>query len=419
MESSPSTAQPTGAHILIVDDEEIILLALRETLALEGYQVHTFNHPLRALEAVKQQEFAVILSDQKMPDLSGLDFLAQARQLRPNATRILITAVLSLDTVIESINRGEIYRFIVKPWYREELLATIHNAVQRYDLICRNEALQARTLAMNRELQAQVAHIGEQNEQLVRVSKALEQNLDRSLQVGLHMLEAFLPPLGSQARRVHKLSRAMAEVLQLPPEQTRVLEIASWLCDLGLLAVPRALIRRWQINPQSLTEPELHTIQQHPLLGETLAQFAQPLEGVGAAIRGHHERFDGRGYPDRLGGGEIPWLARLLAVAVGYAESTRDPVSTSEMIKHQAGTVYDPEAVRVFVRALPRSSIPRKEREVLLSELRPGMTLAQGVYTANGMLLVPEGQCLTQTSIDKVLNHDRVSPIRHALLVYC
>ena len=81
---------------------------------------------------LKDQQFSVVISDQQMPLISGLEFLTQVREIQPNATRILITAVLTLSTVIDAINKGEIYRFIVKPWLREELLATVKTAVQRY-----------------------------------------------------------------------------------------------------------------------------------------------------------------------------------------------------------------------------------------------------------------------------------------------
>jgi hypothetical protein len=154
------------------------------------------------------------------------------------------------------------------------------------------------------------------------------------------------------------------------------------------------------------------------VLGEELANFAHPLKNVGAIIRAHHERFDGLGYPDALSGEKIPWLARLLAVAVAYSESSSDAPATVEHIKHQRGSVFDPEAVRAFLRALPQATMPKRQREVLLSELRTGMVLARGIYTANGLLLIPDGQRLTETSIDKLNNHNRVNPIAQSLLVY-
>jgi DNA-binding NtrC family response regulator len=130
MKSEPSPQDNSLHRILVVDDEEIVLVALRETLRREGYQVETTTDALRALEMVRQEQYAVIITDQMMPLLSGLEFLAQVKQIQPDATRILITAVLSLGTVIDAINKGEIYRFIVKPWLREELLATVRSDFQ-------------------------------------------------------------------------------------------------------------------------------------------------------------------------------------------------------------------------------------------------------------------------------------------------
>ena len=151
------------AKILIVDDEAVVLTALSKTLQLEGYEVFAVEDPLEAIHLVQTTPFSVILSDQQMPALSGLEFLAQVKEVQPNATRILITAVLSLNTVIEAINRGEVYRFIVKPWLREELLITIRNAALRYELICRNASLHAQTTAMNQQLATQLAQLDVQN----------------------------------------------------------------------------------------------------------------------------------------------------------------------------------------------------------------------------------------------------------------
>ena len=415
----------TLKRVLVVDDEEIVLVALRETLRREGYQVVTAASPLAALELVKQEAFAVIISDHQMPGMTGLDFLSHAKSLQPDATRILITAVLSLDTVIEAINRGEIYRFIVKPWLREELLATVKNAASRHELITRNTVLQATTLAMNerltelnQSLEQEVAKTAERTAELGRLNQALEQNLNHSVRLCLQILQTFYPTLGSQARRVYEITKAMAAAIGLSNVDRQTLELSAWLHDIGLVGVPRQLIRKWQNEPNTLGDAERALIEQHPVIAQELTGFVDHLQGVGLTIRAHHERFDGRGYPDRLQGDQIPWLARLLAVAVAYTESNQGPGATIENIKLSSGFAFDPEAVRAFLRAIPAAAVPRKQREVLLAELHPGMVVAKGIYTANGLLLIPEGQQLTETYIDKLRNHNRIQPINQALLVY-
>jgi response regulator RpfG family c-di-GMP phosphodiesterase len=422
----PNTDSHALHRLLIVDDEEIVLVALRDTLRHEGYEVTALSNPLEALTSLRNDAYSVIITDQQMPLITGLDFLAQAKLIQPDCTRILITAVLSLKTVIEAINKGEIYRFVIKPWLREELLATVASAVQRYELICKNRVLQATTLAMNerlsalnRSLEAQVGRVADQNQELARLNEALEQNLHRSVELCLKTMETFYPTLGTQARRVHVLCRAMATSLRLAPDQGQSLEVAAWLHDIGLVGVPRTLIRHWETKPGSLSEPERALVEHHPILGQELAAFAHSLAAVGDAIRAHHERYDGKGYPDQLAGENIPWLGRLLAVAVAFVESDHDTETTAELLRQRSGSAYDPEAVQALVTSLPRISVPRKQREVSLAELEPGMVLAKGIYTASGILLIPDGQRLSATYIDKLHNHHRINPITQSLMVYC
>jgi|SRR6185503_1075677 response regulator RpfG family c-di-GMP phosphodiesterase len=391
-------------NILVVDDEEIVLAALREMLSREGYHVSTCLRAEEAIALLEEQTFSVVLTDQKMPGLTGLEFLACVKALQPDATRILITGAVNLATVIDSINKGEIYRFVVKPWVLEELLATVSNAVQRYEMICKSATLMATTLAMNAELK--------------KANAALNLNLRRSVELCLTTMESFYPTLGSQARRVHGLCRAMADGLRLMREDRETLEVSAWLHDIGLVGVPRQIIRRWERAPATLSKAEKALVQQHPALGQELASFVHNLEDVGLIIRAHHERFDGKGFPDKLKGRQIPWLARLLAVAAGYAESPQDGAAAIERVQAGRGKAYDPEAVKAFLRCLPQASVPRREREVAVHELKPGMVLARGVYSRHGLQIAPDGQSLTEAYIERILRHHRLKPITQSLVVY-
>jgi response regulator RpfG family c-di-GMP phosphodiesterase len=413
-------------RILIVDDEEVLARTLKEPLSREGYQVRAEFNALEAMKLLREERYSVVLSDQRMPQMTGLEFLAQTKQIQPDATRILITGVVNLNTVIEAINKGEIYRFIVKPWIREELLASVKNAVQRHELICRNRELQRTTLAMNEQLAAlnraleeKVQAEARHNHELAELNNAFAENLDRSVEMCLKTLQTFYPSLGVQARQVHGLCREMAESLNLAPELRRILEISAWLHDIGLMGVPRRLIRLWQKSPSTLNKAERELIQQHPVLGQELAGFIHHLHDVGKVIRSHHERFDGKGYPDGLSGEDIPWLGRLLAVAVAFASEISGKIVGLENLQRQSGTAFDPEAVRLLLRCQNSSRVPRGEKEILLSELQPGMVLAKGIYGSNGLLLMPEGQILSKAFITKLQNHHRVNPIRQTLLVYC
>ncbi len=412
--------------ILIVDDEPASLALLKDDLEREGWKTAAFADPDSALAELKKRKFSVIMADQRMPKLSGLELLARAQQLQPLAARVLITGVVQLNTVIDAINQGEVFRFVAKPWLREELLVTIRNGIQRYQLMCHNEHLQQTTQAMNeqlvdlnRSLEQQVKLVAQKNQQLAELNAALELNLNRSIEICVHAMQTFYPTLGNQARRVSQLCQSIAQILQLNAEDTRTLKTSAWLYDIGLVGVPRQIIKHWQEQPAKLDAAEKAVIEQHPILGQELAVFGSQLDQVGEIIRAHHECFDGSGYPDQLSGPNIPWLARLLAVAVAYASSPLPDAGAVDAIKAGAGTAFDPEAVRAFLRAQMVAVIPRKERQVMLADLRPGMLLAKGIYTYNGLLLVPEGRELNATNIEKVLNHNRIQPIVQSIVIYC
>jgi DNA-binding NtrC family response regulator len=165
MQTELNLPEEAPRPILIVDDEEIVLVALRDTLLREGYTVVSSPHAVHALSVLEQQEFSVIITDQQMPMVTGLEFLAQVRQIQPDATRILITAVLNIGTLIDAVNKAEIYRFIVKPWSREDLLSTVKHAVERYGKISSQKRLLSRTM--------------DQNQQLKKANNALEAEVAR------------------------------------------------------------------------------------------------------------------------------------------------------------------------------------------------------------------------------------------------
>lgn len=421
----PDTIAP-GHRVLIVDDEPSVLGVLKTVLTRANYEVVALPDPLAAQEILTRQEFSVIISDLRMPGLSGLELLAEARRVQPLATRILMTAVLSLDTVIDAINQGEIYRFIVKPWLQEEFLTTVRNGVQRHELICQNVQLDAAARTMNLQLaqlnsslEQQVKIVADQNRRLAEMNVALEQNLLRSMQLCVHTIHTFYPTLGNQVRRVSQLCRFVATTARLEPEDRRVLESSALLYDVGLVGVPRHIIKKWQEDPEALGFGERALVGQHPILGQELAAFSRDLDRVGLVIRSHHERFDGAGYPDKLAGDRIPWLARLLSVVIAYASCRLTPADALDKVKHDSGSAFDPAAVRIFLEALAVEQSSRNAREVQLAELQPGMVVARGLYSRDGRVLATEGQLINAGFIQQMLRGQTLEPIAESLLVYC
>ncbi len=422
-----ATAPPnaSAAQILVVDDEPVVLTALKVTLEREGFPVVACTSPLKALSVLAERDFAVIISDQRMPEMIGLDFLIESRRLRPNASRILITAVLALPTIVDAINKGEIFRFIAKPWLREELIATVRNAVQRHELVTRNQALQAETQDLNAQLREantslehKVQDLEKQRQHLDAVNHELASSYENSLELCRRILTTYDPILGGQAKALVEFATQMAATDKFTDAERHALRAGAWLCDLGLIGVPREMLRAFRTKTEQLTDRERGTLHNHPIYSQTLASLVDPRAEVGEVIRAHHERYDGRGYPDGVSGDAIPWPARCLAVAVGFVESGLSKTASIDALLAKSGTEFDPEAVRLFLKVANLVQLPKQVREIMLEELEPGMVLANGIYSPHGLLLIGEGQPLSTTTIAKIRSHDRVTPISQRLLVY-
>jgi response regulator RpfG family c-di-GMP phosphodiesterase len=337
----------------------------------------------------------------------------------------LITAVLSLPTIVDAINKGEIFRFVAKPWLREELTATVKNAINRYELIVANDQLTREQQRLNEQLTianaalgAQVKNLEAQKVELDRANRELASSYEHSLDLCVRILTTYDPLLGGQTKAVVEIAKKMAETEHFSDDERHVLRASAWLCDLGLIGVDRELLRNFRTAPHRLSERELATLHSHPIYSQTLASFMDNRSTVGETIRAHHERFDGQGYPDGLSGLNIPWTARCLAVAIWFVESGLPKDEAIEAVVSESGKALDPEAVRLFLKVTHLLHLPRQVKEILLDELQPGMILANGLYRPHGLLLVGEGQTLSNTMISKIRNHNLVDPISQRLLVY-
>jgi response regulator RpfG family c-di-GMP phosphodiesterase len=420
-----NSSQSFHASILIVDDDRDILSALSQILEHEGHSVVCCTGGEAALEEMERERFAALLTDQYMPEMNGIQLLERARLLQPNCTRLLMTGMLGVETLVGAINSGEVYRFVSKPWNKPELIATLDHAVQRFSLLSENERLHSETLRlnsslerMNESLRQNLEVVTEQKTTIDRAHDALRQNFDHSLGLCFRLISTFYPLLGKQAQAVVEMCRAMAASEYFTDAERHVLMTSAWIYDIGLVALDRPLLHKLLTRPEACTAEEHALLRHHPVIGQTLAAFVDQLQEVGATIRAHHERFDGAGYPDGQAGEAIPWTARCLAVAVAYVQTGLPREEACEFLRGESGKAFDPEAVRLFFRSNRMSNLPKNVKEVLMAELKPGMQLARGIVTPSGMLLMPEGQVLNEVAIYKLSNHNRLNLVTERLLVF-
>ena len=340
-------------RILIVDDEPIVRVALKAILERSGFSVDEAGNAVEGLKKLEEADYALVISDYKMPGMSGLDFLAQVKTLRPKTIRILTTVAFNVAPHIEEINRAEVYQFIVKPWESKTLLETVRRGIQRHDCDRRQASNQENHLAANQKLASKAIDLESSSKHLESEVQTLRSNWHQSVEVTSRAVATFLPEMGALGNQVQGLCKVMAQELNLSSRDQELLDLSAQLFDVGLLQIPSDLVERWRTNPEHLSDTEWEIIHQHPSLGAKMIPFEGPYSLVSEIVAAHHERLDGSGYPNRLRGDQIPALAQVLSAAIAMCDALTPPNETLESLRKtpEAYSTRALEAIEKVIRS--------------------------------------------------------------------
>ncbi len=410
-QNSAPTELPTEKpfSILCVDDEENILIALKRLFRAEPYQILTATSGKEGLEILRGNDsIGLILSDQRMPEMSGALFLQAARELSTDVYRIILTAFADANAAMDSINQGGAHRFLIKPWNKADLLLTVREGLQRFFLIRENLRLKEEVAQWNTNLKKRVmqqtALIGKKREET-----QLQNARISSISATVSLMFGDVQEQRNQRRYKHSRSvsalvEAMSITLMLPQAQREEYRKAALLHDIGLLGLSDLLLAKGaeMMNSDETAEYRAHTVK-----GEALMARNEELRGIGLIIRHHHEEFDGSGYPDGVAGEEIPLGARLIHLA-SFIVTTYLPKSgmdakfqLTRKLAAGMGSRFDPAlAAAANLALLEVLNTPTWQRlvveeEILVHELKGGMVVTREFYDNHGMLLIKQGTRVT------------------------
>lgn len=416
--------------VLFVDDERNVLRALERLFRGEGYELLTAASGPEGLELLATREVSLVVSDQRMPGMSGAEFLQRVRELYPDTLRIVLTGHADIGTAMAAINEGAVFRFISKPWNDHEIKLVVRDALRQRELVAENRRLLELTLRQNEELRDLNQHlerkveerteeIAAKNRELQGLYSTLEKNFFDSIRVFLQLIEMFDPLLGGHAKRVAALSSTVAARLGLDAAEQELVEVAGILHDIGLIGLPRELLTK---RPAEMNPSEAALYRQHPVLGHTTLGGIDNLRQVAVLVRTHHENFSGTGFPDRLRGEEIPLGARILHAASSYDELVsrfgfKGPQAL-EQLRKRGGADFDPEVLFHLQEALAAGPSMRQETVVPLSRLEPGMVLSRNLKTVSGRLLLPERAVVQPAHIEKLQNFNKIDPIDGGIYIF-
>ena len=348
--------------VLFVDDEVNILKALQRLLRNEPIDVLTANSPSEAFELIERADPQVIVSDQRMPEMSGVDFLASVRDRHSDVVRMMLTGYTDMTIAVEAINKGEIYRLITKPWNDEELKATLRQAFDHYDLKAEIKRLNSVTREQNFKLQDMNKNleekVRERTKQLDGKNTELRTAYIQTIRALAEAIDAKDAYTRGHSERVAVYASRIAREMNLPKELIERVYFAGLLHDVGKIGIPDAIITK----PDRLNEEEYEEIKRHPEIGAKILEPVEFLRGVVPCVRHHHEWYDGcqNGYPDRLAGDQIPLPSRVIVVADTVEAMTSDrpyrkALPTDAVVKEMhkySGTQFDPVVVDAFLKLL-------------------------------------------------------------------
>jgi len=358
--------------ILIVDDEDSILNAFRRILADEDYDVQTVNNGFDGLQKLRTAEkpYSLIISDQRMPGMSGVQFFTQAKDISPDSVRILLTGYADSDSIIEAINKGGVHLYFTKPWREEEVLLHIRQSISKVDILRENKKLVEIIQGKNKELLELNKSLEEKalektNDLLVQTEKLKESYrksqiiLEGIVRTLSKIVETRDPYTSGHEDQVAKISCKIAKEMNLLDDQISLIHIAATLHDIGKISVPSEILTK----PSALTDLEREIIKNHCKVANDILiniEFPYPVAEI---IYQHHERMDGSGYPRGLRGEEIALEARIIGVAdVVDAMASYRPyrpalgvdAAIREIIKFK-GEKYDPQVVEACLRVYNKS----------------------------------------------------------------
>jgi len=379
----------------------------------------------------------LIVSDQRMPGLTGSEFLRQSRDIVPDALRIMLTGYADINATIDAINKGGAFRYINKPWDDDEMIRTIRDSVRQCHLLAENRRLSALVEKQNDELKEwngnlksrvleQTAAIRIRNDELSGLSNKLQEEYENCLKAFFGLVELRDRELGSHSRQVTRLSVMIAEGMNLPEAEIKLIRMGAMLHDIGKIGISDALLRK---DMEGMNANELEEYRMHAVRGQATLDSIRDLRPAGLLIRHHHENFDGTGYPDRLMKGDIPVGARIIALAdhvdrVFTGNRVDNAIERSlESAGKELGKKFDPalfpnleQMVKgVYGELLTKTGV--KEMELQINELREGMLVAREVRSGTGILLLGVGESLDMVKIQALRRYNKIDPPKKGILV--
>ncbi len=417
--------------ILLLDDEESILKALSRLLKSEGFELFTSTSGVEALEIIKNNEITIIISDQRMPQMTGVEFLQKSIDISPKSIRVLLTGYADAQATADAINKGEVRYFLNKPWDDNVLLSRIKESIELYDSLKEKNRLQKVIAKQNiklREFNTSLKEkVDKQTKEITKQNKELNRSFMETIKAFSSFIDLRHKEVGSHSQRVSLLVKKLLECYDLDQKEYQDIIVGSYLHDIGKITLSDIILKK---KFDTLTILEKKQLFKHPIIGQSCVYNISGFGEIGIIIRNHHENHDGTGYPDCLVSDQIPFGSKIIRICNefdhyaflnGYPDLQTLQNATAKLVQY-SGSLFDPEIIKRFIDADVAKTLFHDEgsdiQHLSPNELREGMVIADDINTQNGMFLLPKGAKLSVDMINRIRKIHKVDNVNGEIQIY-
>jgi CheY-like chemotaxis protein len=357
-------------QVLFVDDEPHLLEAIQRTMR-KRVAMHTAGSGAEGLKIlVDKGPFALVISDMRMPEMNGAQFLSKVRELSPETVRMILSGQADLEATLSAVNEGHVFQFLSKPCPPDSLFAAIGNGLEQYRLVKAEKVL-------------------------------LEETLSGAVKMLIEILGLVSPSSSNRASRLQRYVNALVAILHLPERWQWPL--AALISQIGCVALPKDLMSKVEAG-QSLTDHEKSLHDSHPEVAGKLLATIPRLEDVAAIVSAQAQ-------PTRIGSlanwrdADVRTLGQaLLHTTLEFDRLIAAGMNAKTSAEQVRATQGIPAEMAAALAALPLSTQPWVTRQVSIQGLTAGMVLDQDLVSSKGLRIVPEGSEVTRTLIVKLIS---------------
>ena len=426
--------EPSTLTLLLLDDEKDILNALKRLLR-KDYTLVSFSEGQAALDYLQEHPVDLIMSDMRMPNMDGAEFLAKSCDIQPDAIRLLLTGYSDMESTIKAINDGGVYTYIAKPWDNDGLKLTLQKAADHYNLRKEAQQLSANLLDANKAVEQFNKSLEQKVSDRTQALEASKQQLQGALKTQKSLLQDVLEMMsstieyrtgmkGGHNRRVALQCRAVAEHLEFESAQCQYIYLSALLHEIGKVGLSDEILKQSSVGSDDNISNE--ALSSHPVIGAEIVGRVKRFAVLTQNIRHQDENYDGTGVPDHLSAADIPVGARIIRVVKDFdnlisgkdGQHRMSIKDAKSWLVSRSNVWYDKIIIEAFFSILSDRQIDAEDMEysVGIEGLKVGDTLKEDLVL-NGNVMIKEGQQINEAVIKKLSDYEVDNNVKLTLFV--